>query len=76
VAQFKPDFVPVADLSGDDINFLIGIGRAQALLLDELQIALEAHNDDLALQLARQLTGLEQRVREESDCARPAHKRN
>jgi hypothetical protein len=32
MAQLKPDFVPVADLSEDDIGFLIGIGRAQALL--------------------------------------------
>jgi hypothetical protein len=68
VAQLKPDLVRVADLSEDDINFLIDIGRAQALLLDELESALEAHDDDLALQLARRLTKLEQRAREQKPC--------
>lgn len=60
MTQLNPEFVPVTELSEDDIRFLVDTGRAQARLLDELECALKTSNDDLALQLARQIVGLEQ----------------
>jgi hypothetical protein len=57
MARLEPVFVD--HLSESDLDALIGIGRRQALLLDQLQAALEAGNDAHALQLARQLVKVE-----------------
>jgi hypothetical protein len=39
--RLEPKFIPPAELSEEDIRFLVGIGRHQALLIDELRAALE-----------------------------------
>jgi hypothetical protein len=54
-----PDFLAPADLSEENVALLIETGRAQAQLINELESALEKHDDALALRLAREIVGLE-----------------
>jgi hypothetical protein len=58
----KPEFVPVTELSADDIALLVQIGREQAAiqaaLIDQLAEALEAGDTLRALNVARELVGL------------------
>jgi hypothetical protein len=65
VARLIPEFIPPSQLSDADIAAIVAIGREQALLMDELQEALEAADDLRALGVARQLVGLEKKVREQ-----------
>jgi hypothetical protein len=59
--QLKPEFRP---LTADDIDFLIGVGRREAELLDQLQERLEQNDERGALVIARELCGLEKKIRE------------
>jgi hypothetical protein len=62
MAYLKPGF---RELSEDDIAAIIGIGRKQAELMDELQAALEASENLAALGIARRMVGLEKKVRQQ-----------
>jgi hypothetical protein len=64
MAKLTPEFIPPQQLSDADIEAIVAIGREQALLMDQLQAALEAADDLRALGVARQLVGLEKKVRE------------
>jgi hypothetical protein len=62
MATLQPEF---RQLSEDDIRSIVEIGRQQALLMDELQAALEASDTLRALGVARRLVGLEQKARQQ-----------
>jgi hypothetical protein len=64
MARLTPEFIPPQQLSEDDIIAIVAIGRQQALLMDQLQAALEASNELEALRVARIMVGLEKKVRE------------
>jgi hypothetical protein len=65
MAKLEPQFLPVEQLSDDDIAFFVAIGRQQALLMDDLQAALECGDDRRALGAARRLVNLEGQARAE-----------
>jgi hypothetical protein len=65
MAHLKPEFIPPAQLTDDDIIAIVALGREQALLLDELQEALETADDLRALGVARKLVGLERNIKEQ-----------
>jgi hypothetical protein len=50
-------------LREEDLDILIGIGKAQALLIDQLQIALEQDDTEHAILVARELVALEKRIK-------------
>jgi hypothetical protein len=64
MAKLEPEFRAPAELSVEDIEAIVDIGRKQALLMDALQDALEAADDLRALGVARELVGLEKKVRQ------------
>jgi hypothetical protein len=63
MAYLKPEFIPPAQLTDDDILAIVAIGRQQAELMDQLQAALEACDDLRALGVARELVRLEQQIK-------------
>jgi hypothetical protein len=65
MARLEPEFRPAAELSVEDIEAIVAIGRRQAELMDALQAALEAADDLRALGVARELVGLERKAREQ-----------
>jgi len=65
MAYLQPEFIPPSQLSEDDIAAIVAIGREQALLMDQLQAALEAGDDRRALSVARELVGLEKKARQQ-----------
>jgi hypothetical protein len=50
-------------LREEDLDILIGIGKAQALLIDQLQSALEANDTEHAILVARELVALEKKIK-------------
>jgi hypothetical protein len=57
--DLKPEFVLPERLTENDINVLIGVSRRRSVLLDLLQQVLEAGNEQVALEIARQINALE-----------------
>jgi hypothetical protein len=47
----------------EDLDLLLGIGKRQALMLDALQSALEAGDEQAALAVARELVNLEKTIK-------------
>jgi hypothetical protein len=64
MAQLKPEFRSVGELSVADIEEILAAGRKRAVLKDELRAALLACDDLRALGLARELCGLEGKAKE------------
>jgi hypothetical protein len=64
MARLQPEFRSAEELSVDDIAAIYEIARQQAMLMDELREALEACDELRALGVARELVGLEQKVRQ------------
>jgi hypothetical protein len=67
MAHLKPEFI---QLTEDDIAAIVRLGREQAELMNAIETALQAGDDQRALELVRQMVGLEQRAREEAPRAR------
>jgi hypothetical protein len=65
VARLKSEFIPPDQLTDEDTAAILAVARRQASLRDDLKAALEAGDDLRALGVARQLVGLEQKVREQ-----------
>jgi hypothetical protein len=65
MARLEPEFRQPGELSEDTIAAIAAIGRQQAVLMDELQIALEACDDLRALNVARELVGLEREIKQQ-----------
>jgi hypothetical protein len=65
MARLEPEFVPAAQLTESDISAIVAIGHKQAALMNELRAALQACDDLRALQLAREVVGLDQEMRKQ-----------
>jgi hypothetical protein len=65
VASLKPQFIPPEELSAHDIDALIAIAQRHAALRSDLKLALEAGDDQRALDTARQLCGLVVRAKKQ-----------
>jgi hypothetical protein len=50
-------------LREEDLDLLLGIGRRQSLMIDQLQSALEAGDEQAALAVARELVNLEKTIK-------------
>jgi hypothetical protein len=51
------------NVRAEDFDILIGIGKAQAALIDQLQTALESGDNEHALEVARELVTLEKKIK-------------
>jgi hypothetical protein len=60
--MLKPEF---RELSESDIEAIVAIGREQADLMNAMEAALQAADDQRVLELARRIVGLEQQTREQ-----------
>jgi hypothetical protein len=63
MAKLVPEFIPPQQLSEEDIVAIVAIGRRQAALMNQLEEALQAADDLRALGVARELVGLEKKIR-------------
>jgi hypothetical protein len=59
--QGSVSLVPVArELTEDDLSAIVDAARKRAELVGEMKAALLAHDDQLALELARKVCGIDQ----------------
>jgi hypothetical protein len=65
MARLQPEFRSAQELTDDDFAAIAAIARRQAALRDSLKDALLAGDDLRALGVARELVGLEKKVREQ-----------
>jgi hypothetical protein len=63
MAKLEPQFIRPSELSEDTITAIVGIGRQQALLMDQLDQALARGDNEAALEVARHLVLSEKEVR-------------
>jgi hypothetical protein len=64
MARLEPRFVPAEELSVDDIAALVDLGLQQVELMDLLEVALQANDTLRALDVARELVGLERQIKQ------------
>ena len=65
MAKLIPTFRQPDELSEEEISYFVDLALRRSAEKLELRDALQAHDDQRALRIARQLVGLEQQVRKQ-----------